>query len=78
MIAYAIVADINKTHIDSWTSNVPPDVATGQITGLGRWLPSSLVPGFADPADLTFGAGALQVHVGRFGLAGGVRRGPED
>ena len=56
MIAYAIVADINKTHIDSWTSNVPPDVATGQITGLGRWLPSSLVPGFADPADLTFGA----------------------
>ena len=30
------------------------------------------VPGFADPADLTFGAGALRVHVGRFGLAGGV------
>lgn len=49
---------------DGWFASMAPIVAS--------------VPGFADPADLTFGAGALQVLIGRFGLAGGVRRGPED
>ena len=43
---------------DGWFGSMAPIVAS--------------VPGFADPADLTFGAGALQVHVCRFGLAGGV------